>query len=152
MITIKKISKTEIPSLIATAYEGDTELLEKYYNLNRFNLGVKVDFPTAVLDTLDIIDEVSKAYKVSYYKVIYQKKPIGYFVTFDKFLHSFAINKKYRNREVLTGWFEEVKKVLGKHFICMLYEINTRAINHLQKQGMKIVHRDEEYKTVTLQN
>ena len=59
--------------LIANAYQGDTELLDKYYNLNRFNLGVKVDFPTAVLDTLDIIDEVSKVYKLSYYKVIYQK-------------------------------------------------------------------------------
>jgi hypothetical protein len=152
MITVKKISKTEIPALIANAYQGDEDLLDKYYNLNRFNLDVKVDFPIAVLDTLDIIDEVSKVYKLSYYKVIYQKKPIGYFVTFDGFLHSFAINKKYRKREILIGWFEEVKKVLGKHFICMLYDVNTRAINHLQKQGMKIVHTDEEHRTVTLQN
>jgi hypothetical protein len=150
MITIKKISKTEIPSLIAISYEGDTELFDKYCSAN---MRVEnVDFPIAVLNTLDIIDDVSKSYKLSYYKVIYQKKPIGYFVTFDGFLHSFAINKKYRKREILVGWFECVKKVLGKHFTCMLYDINTRAINHLQKQGMKIVHRDEEYKTVTLQN
>jgi hypothetical protein len=150
MITIKKISKTEIPSLIALAYEGDTELFDKYYNKNM--IGEKVDFPIAVLDTLDIIDEVSNHYKLSYYKVIYQKKPIGYFVTFDGFLHSFGINKKYRKREVLIEWFESVKKVLGKHFTCMLYDVNTRAINHLQKQGMKIVNRNEEHRTVTLQN
>ena len=149
MITIKKISKAEIPSLIATAYQGDSELLEKYHSGNMHG---DVNFPIAVLSTLDTIDDVSKEYKLSYYKVIYQKKPIGYFVTFDNFLHSFGINIKYRNREVLTGWFESVKKVLGKNFMCMLYDINTRAINHLQKQGMKIVHRDEEYKTVTLQN
>lgn len=150
MITVKKISKTEIPSLIALSYEGDTELFDKYCSANMRT--DKVDFPIAVLNTLDIIDDVSKHYKLSYYKVIYQKKPIGYFVTFDGFLHSFAINKKYRNREVLVGWFEQVKKVLGKHFMCMLYDINTRAIKHLEKQGMKIVHRDDEYKTVTLQN
>lgn len=150
MITIKKISKSEIPSLIATAYEGDTELFEKYCSAKLRT--DKVDFPIAVLNTLDIIDEVSTAYKLSYYKVIYQKKAIGYFVTFDKFLHSFAINKKYRNREVLVGWFEQVKKVLGKNFMCMLYDINTRAIAHLERQGMKIIDRDEEHKTVTLQN
>lgn len=150
MITVKKISKTEIPSLIATAYEGDNELFDKYCSANLIT--DKVDFPIAVLNALDIIDEVSKVYKLSYYKVIYQKKAIGYFVTFDGFLHSFAINKKYRNREVLVGWFEQVKKVLGKHFRCMLYDINTRAIKHLEKQGMKIVHTDEEYKTVILQN
>lgn len=149
MITIKKISKSEIPSLIAISYEGDHELLSKYHSANMHG---DVNFPIAVLSTLDTIDEVSKEFKLSYYKVIYQKKPIGYFVTFDNFLHSFGINIKYRNREVLSGWFESVKKVLGKHFVCMLYDINTRAINHLQKQGMRIVHRDEEHKTITLQN
>lgn len=149
MITIKKISKTEIPSLIATAYEGDSELLDKYHSENMHG---DVNFPIAVLSTLDTIDDVSKTRKLSYYKVIYQKKAIGYFVTFEDFLYSFGINIKYRNREVLIGWFEAVKKVLGKHFRCMLYDINTRAINHLQKQGMKIVHKDEEYKTTILQN
>lgn len=145
MITIKKISKSELPKLVAISYEKDEELFEKYH------VG-KMNFPQAVLSTLDLIDDASQQLKLSYYKVIYQKQPIGYFVTFDGYLYSFGISMKYRKKDILVGWFIAVKKVLGKNFRAMLYENNTRAISHLEKQGMKIVDIDNETKIVTLQN
>ena len=111
-----------------------------------------MNFPQAVLSTLDLIDEASKTFKLNYYKVIYQKQPIGYFVTFNNYLYSFGISMRHRKKDVLIGWFNEVKKTLGKEFLAMLYENNTRAISHLEKQGMKIVDIDNESKIVTLQN
>lgn len=145
MITEKKISKSELPSLVAISYENDQELFDKYH------VG-KMNFPTAILSTLDLIDEASREFKLSYYKVIYQKKPIGYFVIFDGYLYSFGIAMKYRKKEILQGWFQCVKKVLPKHFRALLYENNTRAISHLEKQGMKVVDVDPETKIVTLEN
>lgn len=145
MITIKKISKSELPKLVAISYERDEELFEKYH------IG-KMNFPQAVLSTLDLIDEASQQFKLSYYKVIYQKQPIGYFVTFGDYLYSFGISMKFRKKDILVGWFLGVRKVLGKQFKALLYENNTRAISHLEKQGMKIVDIDNETKIVTLQN
>jgi len=145
MITIKKISKSELPKLVAISYERDEELFEKYH------IG-KMNFPQSVLSTLDLIDEASQQFKLSYYKVIYQKQPIGYFVTFGDYLYSFGISMKFRKKDILVGWFLGVKKVLGKQFKALLYENNTRAISHLEKQGMKIVDIDNETKIVTLQN
>lgn len=145
MITIKKISKSELPKLVAISYERDEDLFEKYH------IG-KMNFPQAVLSTLDLIDEASQQFKLSYYKVIYQKQPIGYFVTFGDYLYSFGISMKFRKKDILVGWFLGVRKVLGKQFKALLYENNTRAISHLEKQGMKIVDIDNETKIVTLQN
>jgi hypothetical protein len=145
MITIKKISKSELPKLVAISYEKDEELFDKYH------IG-KMNFPQAVLSTLDLIDDASKELKLSYYKVVYQKQPIGYFVTFDGYLYSFGISMKFRKKDILVGWFVAVKKVLGLNFRAMLYENNTRAISHLEKQGMKVIDIDQETKIVTLQN
>jgi hypothetical protein len=96
------------------------------------------------------IHEASQEVKLDYYKVIYQKKPIGYFVTFDNFLYSFSINKKYRNKENLIGWFTQVKKVLGTPFQCVLYQNNTKAIDHLIKQGMVKYKDNDEDRVTTL--
>jgi hypothetical protein len=59
---------------------------------------------------------------------------------------------KFRKKDILIGWFLGVRKVLGKQFKALLYENNTRAIFHLEKQGMTIVDIDNETKIVTLQN
>ncbi len=145
MITHKKISKAELPKLVAIAYEKDQELFDKYH------IG-KMSFPESVLCTLDLIDDASKKFKLSYYKLIYKKQPIGYFVIFGEYLYSFGIGMNFRKKEVLSRWFQEVKAELPLHFKAILYENNTRAINHLEKQGMKIIDHDTETKIVTLQN
>jgi hypothetical protein len=111
-----------------------------------------MSFPEAVLSTLDLIDDASKKFKLSYYKLIYKKQPIGYFVIFGEYLYSFAIGMSFRKKEVLSRWFEEVKSELPPRFKAMLYENNTRAINHLQRQGMKIIDHDKETNIITLQN
>lgn len=145
MITIKKISKSELPELVRISYENDNELFEKYH------IG-KVNLPQSVFLTMELINDTSKRIRLSYYKVIYKKNPIGYFVTFDGYLYSFGISMKFRIKEILMSWWGSVKKVLGSDFKAALYENNTRAIKHLQRQGMTVVDVDNETKIVTLQS
>jgi hypothetical protein len=146
MITIKKISINELPNLVAMSYEGDFDLMHKYYH-------IKLGFQDMINTTLVYIYQMASMKKLSYYKVIYRKNAIGYFVTFDNnFLYSFAINKKYRKKEILTKWWNKVEKELGETFYCGLYECNERAIKFLEKNGMKVIDVDQESKTVTLAN
>lgn len=147
MITIKKISKAQLPKLVEASYLGDDELIEKYHHLSPIGLPTK---EMAIMATLQRIHEASQEVDLSYYKVIFEKKPIGYFVTFDNCLYSFCIAKRYRNREVLQRWFSNVKKVLGTPFQCVLYTHNTRAIKHLVKQGMEVKNIDEKNNLTTL--
>lgn len=144
MTTIKKISKFELMDLVHIAYDGDTDLFEKYH------IG-KVNLQLAVLKTMVLIEDAAKKKKLSYYKIIHNKTPIGYFVTYDNCLYSFGVSIKYRCKDVLVKWWTQVKSVLGKTFEAMLYENNTRAISFLERQGMKIINKDAN-KVVTLLN
>lgn len=145
MVTIKKISVNELPKLIQMSYEGDNGIF-KYLPGNHSH------YMTSVNGELLNIYQLSKDKRLRYYKVIYQKKPIGYFVTFENVLYSFAINIKYRKKDILLHWWKELKKTLNKGFTCYLDEQNERAINFLQKNNMKISDKDEENKTVILIN
>ena len=144
MVTIKKISKTQLPQLVLISYLGDDELL------NKFHVEPNMSFKMAVGSTLQMIYDLSSEKRLNYYKVIYNKMPIGYFVTFDNCLYSFGINIDFRVKNILISWWQQIKKALGKEFYAKLYEQNTRAISFLEKCGMEIYHRDEINKVVTL--
>jgi len=144
MIRIKKISKGEVPELIRLSYEGDNDLLEKYH-VGKYTLG------QAVIVSCQMMEFKSKKEKLSYYKVIFRDKPVGYFITYEKHLFSFGIAMNFRTKEILTSWFDSVKKVLGDMFTTELYDNNTRAIKFLQKQGMKVALHNEKSRIVTLQ-
>lgn len=141
MVRVVKISKPELDSLVHYAYEGDMDLLEKYHPL-------KGNLKDLAKETIRMVDGASKAYEISYYKILIASKPIGYFVTWDKFLYSFAINLNYRKKDILISWWGEVRKVLGKSFSSILYDDNTRAISFLEKNGMEVFSRDKNLVTL----
>jgi len=145
MVTVKKISVNELPKLIQLTYEGDAELFQ-------YLPGNHTNYMTCVNGELLNIYELAKDKRLRYYKVIYQKKPIGYFVTFENHLYSFSINIKFRKKDILLDWWKELKKTLNKGFSCHLEERNERAIKFLEKNNMKVVDKNEEYKIVTLIN
>lgn len=145
MVTVKKISVNELPVLVKTSYEGDGDLSKNFVN-------VQSDYMANVNSELFDIYELSSFKKLKYYKVIYQKKPIGYFVTFDNTLYSFGINVNYRKKDILLYWWKELKKTLNKGFNCFLNDKNERAIRFLEKNNMRIVDRDSEHKIVNLVN
>lgn len=136
MIHIKKISITELPELVELSYKDDVDLLEKYHV-------AKMDLRKAVMSTLVMIGETAKNYQLQYYRVMDKKTPIGYFIIFNECLYSFAINIHYRTKVVLTNWWKQVLNVLGDHFMCSLNPNNTRAVKFLERQGMKVIQKDE---------
>ena len=144
MITVKKISVYELPTLIRTSYEGDKDILATQHVTPFEN----VDDATEM--TYGMIKDMAVEKKVTHYKVIYQKKAIGYFCTFDKFLFSFGINIKFRKKEVLVGWWQQVVKSLEKNFLCILYPHQKRAIGFLKRNGMIVAEVDKENNSVIL--
>lgn len=145
MVTIKKISVNELPKLVQMAYEGDGELI-KYAPAHRS------DYMSNVNGELFNIYELAQDKRMRYYKVIYQKKPIGYFVAFENVLYSFSINIKYRRKDILLSWWQELTKTFNKGFLCYLDSINERAINFLEKNRMKIENINKENNVTTLVN
>ena len=140
MVTIKKISVNNLPNLVYLSYLGDDEFLSKYSPHIKDEDSSLV---TSVNGELYFIYEMGQTKKLNYYKVIYQKKPIGYFVTIaDDWLYSFSINIKYRKKDLLVNWWKQIEKTLKKEFYCCLYEKNDRAISFLTKNGMKEKERE----------
>lgn len=112
--------------------------------------------PTVCEHIFDFIDEARHLMGLKYYKVFLKDngrmRVIG-FTVLSKYptpwLYSFAINKEYRNREVLSEWVKSLKKELGDTWILTLYNKNTRAINFFKKQGLTETYKDNE-KTLLL--
>lgn len=137
MIEVKKISFKNLEPAIRKAYEGDSDLLEKYHIET-------CQLDEAVQTELSIINRVRCVTKIEVYIVNSGNEIIGYFVTLPNNLYSFAINKNYRNKEVLTELWDSIKTVLNHSFICMLYPNNLRAIKWLKKCGMTEVDGVED--------
>jgi hypothetical protein len=132
MVTIKKISRVEVWPLVEFSYQGDEELFDKYHV-------AKMRFEDCVKCTIDMIEKVALQKDLVCYKIMFNKKAIGYMITFADFLYSYAINVKFRKKNILTDWWAKVKKIMGKQFATGLYENNTRAVEFLKKQGMQFV-------------
>jgi len=148
VVTIKKISKSEIRPLVEISYANDTELLEKFHHLEGSDLAGIID------GTMSRICGFEKRDKIDFYKVMVNKAPSGFFVVGindagDKFLYSFAIEMKNRKKEVLMQWWNKICDVLGKRFYVMLLKKNSRAIAWLLRCGMKIFG-DTTGETLTL--
>lgn len=135
MITLKKISKYQVKPLIALSYEEDTELFDKYHLS-------KMEHSECVESTMGLIEGASKEKELTYYKVLFQKKPIGYIITCPNVLYSYAIAVKFRKKAILVEWWKAVKGLFNGIFATGLYENNTRAILFLQRQGMVIAEKN----------
>lgn len=134
-----EISIDELNNYINIAFNGDTDLFSKYH----IKGGTQED---CVFDTHSTIVEASDLFDTTCYKVLLRDEPIGFTVVSKKLrlLYSFGINKEYRKKEILELWFENVVNILGV-FNCYLWNINSRGITHLLKQGMTQVDSQPEY-------
>lgn len=135
MIRTKKISKPKLLNLIKISYEDDFDLFDKYHV-------IKGDANSLSLETMGMIERASNDIELQYYRVLYNKTPIGYIVVGKQLLYSFAVNKKYRKKEILIKWWQTIKQILGKAFTTILYSNNTRAIKFLEKNGMEVFKTD----------
>lgn len=67
----------------------------------------------------------------------FKRNDIGYVFYSDGLLISFCLKPEYRTRENIIKFGRFIRSELGDHFKCYLYNRNTRAINFLEKIGMK---------------
>ncbi len=135
MVKIEEISKQELRPLVLKSYENDHELFEKYH-VGKYNLSECVE------KTIEMIDEAATAKELKYYKVICNGSSIGYVVTFDNMLYSFAIKMEYRKKHILIEWWDRLSEILGGSFFAMLYRNNLRAIRFLKRQNMRVILED----------
>jgi len=145
MIVLKKISVSEIESLVRLSFTGDEDLIFKYHIC-------ETGLDDCVSDTVKRIKEMAKLQKLDYYKVVYDKKPIGFAVMCYKRLYSFGISIYFRKSEVLKDYWQQIKGKLGNEFLCSLNAKNERGIKFLKKNGMKVGEIDKKNNIVTLVN
>jgi hypothetical protein len=138
------IYKSELKKLIELAFEGDTDLCEKYH-ISPGTLQHCVDY------TYKFISDDLLAPDMNYYEINLRdgniSTQIGYTVTViaenpPHDLYSYAINMKWRKKEILIQWLDEVEKLLGLPFGTGLHPRNTRAIEFFKKNGFtEIEHK-----------
>ncbi len=146
MIKLIPIDKTNIRYYIKLAFEGDKELLEKYHILAPSTL------EECVKHTAESIEENEEHYKdnIEFYAVILDVETvIGYTIIIKNKkvpneLYSFAINVKYRQRDILEEWLRELAKKLGDNYYTVLWQKNTRAIDFFEKNGFIVEREDKQ--------
>lgn len=147
MISLLPITLDELKPLIAYAYAGDNDLIEKYQADTTRTYQQCVDF------NFNEIAELSSAHKnVSIWEIWRDEgdlsNAIGYCVTINNedqpgMLLSYSINKKYRDAEILTSWLMEVEEELGTPYYTGLWAKNTRAISFFEKNGFALLPASE---------
>lgn len=130
-MTAKKVSYSGLRRLIKIAFDGDLEIY-KYYDPN-----IKVTSLSEIVE--DIMKKIKEYGEVNIYAVIVNKQEIGYFVSKEDHLISFALGAVYRVKEYLINFFALIKSRLGENFFTLLWVSNIRAIEYLLKQGMVII-------------
>lgn len=119
---LTEIHLTELLPYIEIAFDCDTEL-PKYHISQR-------DYAQ---HTYDQICHTATMLDLTCYKV----GEFGFTVLAPMLLYSFGINVKHRDKKTLQGWFCEIKNIMPI-FETVLHDKNSRAINHLIRQGMEI--------------
>lgn len=117
-------------------YFGSDEDLLDYFD----PLSCAINKESAVLEIYHKLIEYSKKYKCSFIRMdhgyVFYANPRWFWGK--KMLISFCLKKEYRGRISTSLFWLEIKKHLGRHFTCCLFNKNTRAINFLCKGGMKV--------------
>lgn len=143
MISIKRVSINELDNLVRISYKDDKEGLEKYH-IKPFELNEAVDC------TMGMILNEAKTGELFYYKVLYEGKPIGYFVISEYALFSFCINIHFRKPKIILSWWDKMDKLFKGDYLTAVYGNNTRALNFLKRRGLVVISKDEKTNIVQL--
>lgn len=108
-------------------FENDTRLL--WYFDPESNASNNME---AAIEIYDKLVEHSKERDC-----VFKRNDIGYIFYSNNLLLSFCVKPEYRTKENIIKFGEFIKSEMGGHFKCYLYNRNTRAINFLEKIGMK---------------
>lgn len=120
---------------IYQCFKEDAELLS-YFD----PLSTAMNNEQAALEIYHKLVEYGKDYRCKFieleYGYIFYTKPKWFFQK--RMLVSFCLKPEYRNMEYIYIFWDDIRHYVGNHFICYLFNRNTRAISFLIKGGMKI--------------
>ena len=129
---VKQIDIDQFEEYVYNAFIDDNELLEFYdRSIHAKTTGEAIE---------NVIFKIQNSYPdANIFGVEIENTKVGYFVCKENLLISFGMAIKYRNKMVLSKFWEEIKNKLGNKFNSLLYSHNIRAIEFLKKGGMKIL-------------
>ena len=148
MIEFEKINLEELKNIVYLSYENDVDLWDKYHSVNKLEPNNRHNLEKCVDTTYKRIKQGSEEIDFEYYKVLYNNELIGYIVTFEDILYSFAIAVKYRVKSILKEWWAKIADFLGKEFLTFIYDNNKRCLDFMLKNNMEII--DEYQGIITL--
>jgi hypothetical protein len=141
-LELRPINTMELPLYIGIAYKGDKELLETYCSING-----SLEFVTNEIYKVIIMQ--SRYGEMDIFGVFWEGKIIGYTICVKpNHLFSFAINIKYRIKEILNAWWTWIVTWFDSEFGTFLYKKNTRAIDFCKRNGMITIDENETYETL----
>lgn len=131
---LKKCNIDDLKGYIDIAFKDDNALY-KY-----FDRSIEVSSISEMVESVFIkIKDYSRFFlDCNAFGVYSEDKPIGYLFILKEpnLLVSFSINKNYRNKQMLTSYFDLIKEQFNGDFSCFLYSYNKRAIDWLKNCGM----------------
>lgn len=131
-MTVQPININDLRDYVEAALDGDEDIL-RFYDKKE-----KVETISEACSS--VVNKIRIAYTESDIRgVKINGSKVGYFVFDDELLISFGLNINYRNKVILTDFWEKIKEELGDTFNCLLYSHNERAIGFLKKCGMNII-------------
>lgn len=120
-------------NIIYEHFKDDTDLLSYFDPQSK----ARNNFEASMEIYQKLVDFCSKE------NCVFRKNEIGYIFFYKKkwfqkkVLVSFCVKPECRSKENLVRFGEFIKKEIGKRFDCCLYNRNTRAINFLERLGLK---------------
>lgn len=143
-------SKEELRDLIEFSYAGDADLIDLYQAGDRtFEECVDYNYN----ELISLIEDKQSPGEIYLWKVAIDDGeaivPVGYCATLENedkphMLLSCAIEKDFRNKEVLTGWLAAIEERVGVPYYIGLWDKNTRAIEFFQKNGFTAIQSPVE--------
>lgn len=131
----KQITYRELKNAISISFTNDDKIFDF------FDPNVEVE---TLEDIVGNVLEKIKTYENAIYYGIYENQEIiGYFVYKESQLISFALSMEYRIRKYLREFFKIIRKTIGKHFMCLLWNKNIRAVKFLLKHDMEIINQND---------
>jgi len=132
MINFEVIHKKELWRLLELCMENDDYVLKNYH----FEVNSKEQL---ILDFYKRLDECEQTVQPTVcLKMKVFGEDAGYLIIADHLIFSFAIAKKFRNKNVLYEWADKIRQFFFTEFYCTLQDNNKRAIKCLQKLGFEI--------------
>ena len=146
MVVLEEITVSEFPDYVRLGFGEDADLLNAYQQLD-------TDFETTVQRNVDNVMGLMEVDKLNLYKVVCNGIEVGFTVLNIEggALVSFGINIHYRTKEIVVGWWNLVYQFLDGNFISVLWSKNKRAIEFLQRQGMRIFDQENDL-TILIQS